>query len=95
MRHMRFWLTGTYPGDTITGIRGQVVDSDQLYEITQKDGKWSCWRWVTHITDDGWGYQQVPAADDLFSCMAAAENDAKAAQEAMDEAAWEDEEDYR
>lgn len=95
MRYMRFWLTGTYPEDKITGVRGQVVDSDQLYEITQKDGKWSCWEWITFEHDDGWSYRPVPAADDLFSCMAAAEAHAKAAQKAMDEQVWEESEDDR
>lgn len=89
MRHIRFWLTGTYPEDQITGVRGQVVDSDQLYEITLKDGKWSCWRWIYFVTDpDGWSYKQVPADDDLFSCMVAAENDAKAIAQAEAESEY-------
>lgn len=84
-RLLRFWLTGTYPEDKISGVRGQVVDSDQLYEIAQKDGKWQAFEWITHEFDDGWGYRPVGEPGDLFSALAAAEADAQEAQKAAAE----------
>lgn len=77
-------------------VRGWCAENEERYEISQQDGKWSCSRVFEFVSDPtDWGFAPVPASDDLFSCMVAAENDAEEREAQMQAQAWEDEEDYR
>lgn len=90
MRYIRFWLTGEYKTDNLTGLRGQYGDSGQddtlLYDIDQINGRWVCQRWIHLETDpDAHAKVLVWESDDLFACLMAAELDAKAIVESMNE----------
>lgn len=91
-RYVRFWLTGPFNSDDITGMRGQYgmsgVDDVQLYEIVKEGDRWRLLRWLDLKTDpDAIAQKEIFSSEDCFACMVAAENDAKS----IEEQAWEEE----
>lgn len=89
MRYVRFWLTAPYKSNELTAIRGQwgeTGEEPELYEIYEKDGVWKCLRWLHLVTDpDAHAFKEIASTADCFSCMVAAENDAKQLAEASAE----------
>lgn len=85
MRYMRFWMTGPLNSEELTGIRGQCGESGDdpdLYEIVRDGDEWKCLRWVHLETDpDAHAFKEIAKAADCFTCMVAAENDAKSRNE--------------
>lgn len=75
-RLVKFHLIGEYKTDGLTAIRGWCQANQDRYEIALEDGQWTCLRVVLNRFDDGWGFESIPAKNDLFSCMVAAEKDA-------------------
>lgn len=81
MRYVRFWLTSAGRTEELVSIRGQygqTEDDPQLYEISHRDGVWKCLKWIYLETDpDAHAFQEIESAADCFSCMVAAELDAR------------------
>lgn len=92
MRYLRFWMTGEYKTEELTGLRGQWGESGEddtlLYDIDLIDGRWVCQRWIFLPSDpDAHAKKLVWSSDDCFACLMAAELDAKAIVETMNEIA--------
>lgn len=79
-------------------MRGQFGESGEdpeLYDIVKEGDKWKCLRWLHLETDpDAIAHKEIASADDCFTCMVAAENDAKQRAEAY-EAEMDEEENDR
>ena len=88
MRYLRFWMTGVYPTDELTGLRGQhnLVGSDEtlLHDFDRVGERWICQRWEYLPTDpDAHAKRLICEHEDVFFCMTAAELDAKRIVESM------------
>ena len=88
MRYLRFWMTGAYKSDELSGLRGQygesLHDDTLLYDFDRVGERWVCQRWISLITDpDSHAKRVICEHEDLFFCMVAAELDAKRIVESM------------